>query len=73
MGGELFFPAIVENKGGAGGMAGESCLGGGTFLAEFSISRINCWPTFVDFVAAQGAAGRPRARRADQERERDQV
>ena len=61
--GKLFFPAIVENKGGAGGMVGEP--------AEFSIARINCWPTFVDFVAARGAAGRPRARGADQERERD--
>ena len=71
--GELFFPAIVENKGGAGGMAGEPCLGGGTFVAEFSIARIDCWPTFVDFVTARGAAGRPRAHRADRGRERDRV
>ncbi len=71
--GELFFPAIVENKGGAGGMAGEPCLGGGTFVAEFSIARIDCWPTFVDFVTAWGAAGCPRARGADREWERDQV
>jgi hypothetical protein len=54
-------------------MAGEPCLRGGTFVAEFSIARINCWPTFVDFVAVRGAAGCPRARGADRERERDQV
>ncbi len=71
--GELFFPAIVENKGGAGGMAGEPCLGGGTFVAELSIARIDCWPTFMDFVAARGAAGCPRAREADREWERDRV
>ncbi len=63
--GELFFPAIVENKGGAGGMVGKP--------AEFSIARIDCWLTFVDFVAAGGAAGRPWARGADREWERDRV
>ncbi len=71
--GELFSPAIVENKGGAGGMAGEPCLRGGTFVAKFSIARIDCWPTFVDFVAARGAAGCPQVRGADRERERDRV
>ena len=63
--GELFFPVIVENKGGAGGMVGKP--------VEFSIARIDCWPNFVDFVAARVAAGRPRARGADWERERDRV
>ena len=69
----VFFAAIVENKGGAGGVAGEPCLGGGAFVAEFSIARIDCWPTIVDFAAARGAAGRPQACGADRERERDQV
>lgn len=71
--GKLFFPGIVENKGGAGGTTGEPCLRGGTFVVEFSIARIDCWPIFVNFVAARGAAGCPRARGADRERERDQV
>ncbi len=70
---ELFFPAIVENKGGAEGMAGKPCRGGGTFVAEFSIARIDCWQTFVDFAAARGAAGCPRAPGAHREQERDQV
>ena len=54
-------------------MAGKHCLGGGTFVVESSIARIDYWPTFVDFVAARGAAGRPRACGADRERERDRV
>ena len=71
--GEFFFAAIVENKGVAGGVAGKPCRGGGAFVAEFSIARIDCWPTFVDFAAVRGAAGCPRARGADREWERDRV
>ncbi len=71
--GEFFCAAIVENKGGAGGVAGKPCQGGGAFVVEFSIARIDCWPTFVDFAAARGTAGCPRARGADREREQDRV
>ena len=31
-------------------------------MVEFSIARIDCWLTFVDFAAARGTAGRPRNR-----------
>ncbi len=71
--GGFFCAAIVENKGGAGGVAGKPCHRGGVFVAEFSIARIDCWSTFVDFSAARGTAGRPRARGADREREPDRV
>ena len=71
--GEFLRIAIVESKGGAGGVAGKLFQGGGAFVAEFSIARIDCWAAFEDFAAARGATGCPRARGADQERERDQV
>ena len=68
---DFFCAAIVENKGGAGGVAGKPCRGGGAFAAEFSIVRIDCWAAFEDFAAARGATGHPRARGADREREGD--
>ena len=71
--GEFFCAAIVENKGGAGGVAGKPCRGGGAFVTEFSIARIDCWAAFEDFAAALGATGRPRERGADQERDRVRV
>ena len=69
--GKFLRAAIVENKGGAGGVAHKPCQGGGAFVAEFSIARINCWAALEDFSAARGATGRPRERGTD--REWDQV
>ncbi len=69
--GEFLHAAIVENKGGAGGVANKPCRGGRAFVAEFSIATIDCWAAFEDFAAAQGATGCPGERGAD--RERDQV
>ncbi len=71
--GEFMRAAIVEIKGGAGGVAGKPCRGGGVFVAEFNIAKIDCWAAFKVFAAARGATGRPRTRGADQEREQDQV
>ena len=71
--GKFLRAAIVENKGGAGGVAHKPCQGGGAFVAEFSIARIDCSAAFEDFAAAQGATGRPREREADRERDRVQV
>ena len=71
--GEFVSAAIVENKGGAGGVAGKPCRGSGAFLVEFNIAKIDCWAAFKDFAAARGATGRPRERGADRERDRVQV
>jgi hypothetical protein len=71
--GEFVRAAILEIKGGAGGVAGKPCRGGGAFVAEFNIAKIDCWAAFEVFAAARGATGRPRTRGADRERERDQV
>ena len=71
--GEFLHTAIVENKGGAGGVAGRPCQGGGAFVAEFSIARIDCWAAFKDFAAARGATGCLRERGADREWDQVQV
>ena len=71
--GEFVCTAIVENKGGARGVAGKPCQGGGAFVAEFNIARINCWAAFKVFAAARGATSRPQMRGADQEWEQDRV
>ena len=73
VGGEFLCLAIVENKGRAGGVAGNPCQGGGAFRVEFSFAKIFCCAGFVDFATAGDATGCPRGRGADQERERDQV
>jgi hypothetical protein len=69
---------IVENNGGTVGVGinpGQG--GGGAFVVEFNIARIDEAPFFgVAFdvgAEAWGAEGRPRAHGADQEREQDQV
>ncbi len=69
--GEFVRAAIVEIKGGAGGVAGKPCQGGGAFVAEFNIAKIYCWAAFEVFAAVRGATGRPRTRGADREQERD--
>ena len=69
--GEFLHAAIVENKGGARGVTGKPYRGGGAFVVEFSIARIDCWAVFENFAAARGATSCPRARGADRERERD--
>ena len=72
--GEFVRAAIVKIKGGAGGVAGKPCRGGGAFVVEFNIAKIDCWAAFEVFAAARGATpGRPQTRGADRERERDQV
>ncbi len=66
---------ISENDGGTVGVDIEG--GGGAFVVEFNIASIDDAAFFcVAFgvvAASRGAEVRPRARGADQERERDQV
>ena len=71
--GEFVRAAIVENKGGAGGVAGKPCQGGRAFVAEFNIARINCWAAFKVFAAARGTTDCPLMHGADREQERDRV
>ena len=71
--GEFVRAVIVENKGGAKGVAGKSCQGGGAFVVEFNIARINCWASFEVCAAAQVATGHPQTQGTDREQERDQV
>ena len=70
---EFVHAAIVENKGGTGGVGIEPCQGGGAFVAEFNIARIDCWVAFKVFAATRGATGCLWTRGADRERERDRV
>ncbi len=75
MGGDFGRKPISENNGGTAGVVVEG--GGGAFVVEFNIARIDDAAFFcvaLGVVAAsRGAEVRPRARGADPERERDQV
>ena len=69
---------IVKNNGGTVGVGNNPGRGGGgAFMVEFNIARIDDAAFFgVAFdvgAEARGAEGRPRARGADWERERDRV
>ena len=73
MGGDFRCETILENDGGTVGVVVEG--GGGAFVVEFNIARIDDAAFFcVAFgvvAASRGAEVRPRARGADRERERD--
>jgi hypothetical protein len=78
--GDLGREAIVENKGGTGGMGVDPGRGGGggfAFVLEFNMARIDeaafFGVTLGVVAAAWGAVDRPRAREADWERERHQL
>ena len=78
MAGDFGRETIVENDGGTIGVGIDPGQGGGgAFVVEFNIARIDDAAFFgVAFevgAKARGAEGRPRARGADRERERDQV
>ncbi len=78
MAGDFGRETIVENDGGTVGVAVDPGQGGGgAFVVEFNIARIDDAAFFgVAFevgAEARGAEGQPRARGADRERERDQV
>ncbi len=78
MAGDFRRKTIVENNGGTVGVGVDPGQGGGgAFVVEFNIARIDDAAFFgVAFevgAEARGAEGRPRARGADRERERYQV
>ena len=78
MAGDFGRETIVENDGGTVGVGVDPGQGGGgAFVVEFNIARIDDAAFFgVAFevgAVARGAEGRPRAHGADRERGRDQV
>jgi hypothetical protein len=80
MAGDFGREAIAENDGGTVGVGVDPAQGGGgAFVVEFNIARIDDAAFFgvafevVAVAASRGAEVRPRARGADWERKRDQV
>ncbi len=78
MAGDFGRETIVENDGGTVGVGVDPGQGGGgAFVMEFNIGRIDDAAffglAFEAVATAWGAEVRPRARGADRERERDQV